>query len=638
VITAVVCLWPVAPAPAQEQEERLREEQLHDDLQEDLEVDDSREHGARVDELREQGMELYEQRYYLGAVEKWNQALDLEPWNEEIRLLVEEALARRAEVTRTVREAYLLLDEGRVERAGELLARAREKSSPRGEELYGLIVRGMRAVERALNRERYLRLIEEGDRRLEREDFQGAREYYAVARKFDPEGTLHRERIALLERRVRETEVRAGVERIREEAAGLYHAGEYGRSREAWNRLLSLSPGDQEALLFLSKIDYLERRREQREERARGYFDQGTRLYREQRYEQAIAGLESAAALGYREDEARALIEEIRETMARLERERRERSEELVAGYLREGIKLYNLNRYRESLGVLNKGLELDPENTQIREYILRDTIALREQEEREVPPGSPFYPLVQDLARLAGRAFREGAYEESVRRWEEILLIFPFNERARKGLARTLMKTDPGLASEILEGSYREAKALLEAGERREAGARLRMIVEVDPGFRDAAGLLEELDARERRERAAPTEQDRRRARDLHREGLEHYRNERLEEAVAALRDAVRLDPGLVEARVDLSRVEVRLRNLRRLASADGRGGGELSGEQRIALRRHYLNGVGLFLDGLYREAITEWEQVVKLDPDYENVRVNIQRARQRLAFEKSS
>ncbi|MFW6181984.1 MAG: tetratricopeptide repeat protein, partial [Spirochaetota bacterium] len=483
-----------------------------------------------------------------------------------------------------------------------------------------------------------LRLIDEGDRRLEEEDFQGARGYYIFARKFHPEGTLHRERIAHLERRVREAQVQARVARIREEAAGLYHAGEYGRSREAWNRLLALSPEDREARLFLSKIDYLERRREQRLERGRGHYEQGTRLYREQRYEEAITHLESAAALGFREGEARALIEEIGQNMARLEWERRERAEELVAGYLREGIKLYNLNRYRDSLSVLNRGLELDPENTQIREYILRDTLALREQEEREVPPGSPFYPLVQDLGRLAEAAYRRGSYEDSVRWWEEILLIFPFNERARKGLARTLMKTDPGLATEILEGTYREAMALLDAGGRREARARLRMIVEVDPGFRDTAGLLEELDVQEQRERASPSGQDRRRARDLYREGLEHYRNERLEEAVDALREAVRLDPGLVEARVDLSRVEVRLRNLRRIASEGDREEVGLSGEQRITLRRHYLNGVGLFLDGLYREAITEWEQVVRLDPDYENVQANIQRARQRLAYEKSS
>lgn len=541
------------------------------------------------------------------------------------------------QVARKVREAHRLLEEGGVDRAEELLAQAREESSPRSEELYGLIVRGMRAVEIARNRERYLRLIEEGDRRLEQEDFQGAREYYAFARKFHPRGTLHRERIALLEQRVRQDRLQGEVAGIREQATGLYDAGEYERSGEAWNRLLALRPGDPEALLYLSKISYLRRRREQLRERAREYFDTGKRLYGERRYEQAVTQLESAAALGYRIEEARALIGEIREAMARLEREQRERDAELVAGYLREGIKLYNLNRYRESLNVLNEGLKLDPENTQIREYILRDTIALRKEEEREVSPVSPFYPLVQDLARLADRYLAQGAYQESIRRWEEILLIFPFNERARGGLARALMMSDPGLAADILEGNYREAAGLLEAGKKQEAEAKLRMIVEVDPGFKDARRLLEELRREEEREPLV-SERDRRQALALYREGLELYRGERLEEAVAVWRRAVSLDPQLVEARVDLSRAETRLRNLRRLASTDRQREEQISGEQRIELRRRYLNGVNLFLDGLYEEAVTEWEQVLKMDPGYENVRVNIQRARRRMAYEKSS
>jgi tetratricopeptide (TPR) repeat protein len=565
--------------------------------------------------------------------------LEYEPWNEDVKVWIEKALAVRVELARKVNRAYSLLEEEDWTGAEVLLAQARGESSPKSEELYGMIVRGMRMVENQRNRERYRQLIEEGDQFLEAEKFGEAREFYLFARKFYPRGTLHGEHIALLERRVRRAQRVAEAAALREEAIGLYDRGKYERSREAWNRLLLLKPEDQEALLYLSKISFLVQKQQHLEERGREYFDTGVRLYREQQYERAITQLESAAALGYRAEEAGALIDEIQRTIARLELERRERDAELVARYLREGIKLYNLNRYRESLNVLNEGLKLDPENTQIREYVLRDTIALREQEEREVSPSSPFYELIQDLGRLAGTSFRKGLYQESIRRWEQILLIFPYNERARRGLARTLMKTDPSLAEEILEGNYREAVDLLDKGKKREAEAKLRMIVEVNPGFRDTRDLLDNLrEEEEKTEQATVTDRDRRKARALYQDGLDLYRGERLEEAVSAWREAVRLDPQFVDARVDLSRAEARLRTLRRLSSTEEETGSGLSEEQRITLRRYYLNGVNLFLDGLYQEAITEWEKVVNLDPGYENVQVNIRRAKQRMAYGESS
>ncbi len=36
--------------------------------------------------------------------------------------------------------------------------------------------------------------------------------------------------------------------------------------------------------------------------------------------------------------------------------------------------------------------------------------------------------------------------------------------------------------------------------------------------------------------------------------------------------------------------------------------------------------------MNGLYREAITEWEEVLKLDPSHDNARINIERAYKRL------
>jgi cytochrome c-type biogenesis protein CcmH/NrfG len=38
-------------------------------------------------------------------------------------------------------------------------------------------------------------------------------------------------------------------------------------------------------------------------------------------------------------------------------------------------------------------------------------------------------------------------------------------------------------------------------------------------------------------------------------------------------------------------------------------------------------------YMDGMYREAIDEWESVLKIDPDHVDAQVNITHAQRRLA-----
>jgi tetratricopeptide (TPR) repeat protein len=316
-----------------------------------------------------------------------------------------------------------------------------------------------------------------------------------------------------------------------------------------------------------------------------------------------------------------------------------------VAYYLREGIKYYNLNQYKKSLSVLSEGLKLDPENTQIREYMIRVIISLKREEEKDVPPSSPFYKLIQDLKRLGTEAFERQEYPASVRYWEEILLIFPFNEEARLNLTKALSKSDPALAREILANMFSEARDLSRKGKKREALIKLKLILDVDPAFKDAQLLAKELEAEKKvEEKRVPSAADKKKAQEFYAEGLELYRKEKLEEASRAWGRAVELDPDFVDARVYLSRAESKLRNLAKASGAAGSGSGGGAGSAaldenlRIKMKKHYLDGVNYYMNGMYREAITEWEEVLKTDPKNENVKQNIERARKRLEFGQGS
>jgi tetratricopeptide (TPR) repeat protein len=583
-----------------------------------------------------EGKELYDASHYMGAIEVWTEVLKEDPWNEEVKLLIEKALKKYEELTARLEHGYDLLEEGRIDEAQDEFSYVYEKSSSRDDEIVGMVDRGLEAVETARRDRRYMEMITEGDLHLERDEFDVALASFEGALKFYPEGEIAPQRIELTKQKKLESELGVRLSQLRADGRTLFEQDGLKASASKWEQVLQLKPGDEEALLYLSKIQFKLKERGRLLEMARGYFENGVRLFDEKRYEDAIDQFQNSIAMNYQVKRSRRYIQNSREAIGKQGERERERNAELVARYLRDGIKFYNLNRYRDSLTQLNRGLELDPENSQIKEYILRDIIALKREEEKTVPPTSPFYKLVENLKLLGQEAYNRGEYHDSIKYWEEILLIFPFNEDARISLAKTLGKTDPELAGEILAGMYRDATQLAGRDKKREAVAKLKLIREVDPDYRDTEAFIrrleEERTVKEREQRKVVTEKDRRQAERLYRKGLDLYRTQRLQEAIDTWRQALDINPEYVQARVDLSRAETKLRNLQAATSGGSEANVEASDELSIRIKKHYLEGVTFYMNGMYAEAISEWNAVLKLDPANENVKTNIDRAQRRL------
>ncbi len=540
---------------------------LHGDEQEAVQL---------LDRYVSEGKAFYSEHYYLGAVARWSLALRIDPGNDEVQRFIEDALYRYEELTGYLEEGFRLIEESRPADAYERFLYVKKNSSPKNGYLARLITKGMEYAEGG---------------------------------------------IALQEKR---------TELIRESARELFLQDRLRESRLKWQEILELMPDDDEALLFLSKISFKEKEREKFISTAQSYFENGVRLYGEGRFIDALDQFENALAMNFREEESRRFIGEIRNVISEMELLRQERNTDLVGQYLREGIKYYNLNRYNESLSQLNRGLELDPQNTQIKEYIVRVTIALKREKEKVVPPNSPFYKLVENLKMLGNQAYGRGNYHESVRYWEEILLIFPFNEEAKINLTKVLGKIDPGLSKEIIAGMYDDAVSLLRLGEHRKAEAKLKLILQVTPEYREAHTLLQQ--AAPPQESINRTDKKRRESERYYRKGIGYYQNEQLEDAIEMWRKALELNRDLVAVRIDLSKAEMKLRNLQKSASGLDDPYSEGSEALRIKIKKHYLEGVTLFMNSLYREAITEWEEVLKLDPSHDNARINIERAYKRL------
>jgi tetratricopeptide (TPR) repeat protein len=576
----------------------------------------------------EQGKALYEEKDYYEAVEKWTEVLKVDPWNEEVKLLIEDALGEIELLTEKLDEGFNLLEKGNISEAFETFVYVKNNSSPETRDLYSLLVNGFNSIEQMRNKAIYERIVRKGDELTHTGKYDQALRLFVFAHKFDPAA-------GQLPRRIEEVKKRKETFEIKQRAIDLFDREDYVASRKAWNELLEIAPYDEDAPIYLSKINFKIQESDRLRALARSYFDNGVNLFRKKQWNEAIDQFENAVAMNYRTDEARDYIERIREEIALQQERERERMTEQVAQYLREGIKYYNLNQYKKSLAALNEGLKLDPENTQIKEYIIRDIIALKREEEKSVPVTSPFYKLIEDLKRLGKESFARGNYSESVKYYEEILLIFPFNEVARINLTKALSETDPVLAREILANMYNEANDLLRRKKQREALIKLKLILEVDPENVQAKNLLNRIESENKEEKRVVSAEERQRAQKLYEDGVELYKMEKLEDAVRVWKEAVDLNPEFVDARVFLSRAESKLRTLKSVASGSSGKQTAMDDELRIKLKKHYLDGINYYMNGMYREAISEWEEIIKIDPEFESVQMNLERARKRLGYD---
>jgi len=587
----------------------------------------------KKNEYIEMGKKLYSQKDYYGAIDMWKEALAIDPWDEDVKALIQEALEKIEEVSANLQKGLELLESGNYEEAYEILKEVQENVSPGDERTLAALEKGFRRIEEERRKLRFKKLVSQGDEALEDMKLDEAERFYTEARKLYPESPVIPEKFALLEGKRNELKKIQQIQALLARGAVLYEQEELEKARGLFEEVLTLDPQNKEAKLYLSKIAFKEREKEKLLLQAKNYYETGKRFFEEGLYREAIEQFLNSIAMNYRSKEAREYIEKAKLAIEELRKKENERIVEQVSAFLREGIKYYNLNQNRKALEVLNKALQLDPENSQVKEYILRASIALKREEERSVPKTSPFYRLVETLKRLGLEAYRKGRYDESIKYWEEILLIFPYNEEAKLNLTKVLSKADPALAAEILKNLYSRAESLFSKNRKKEAEETLMIILSVDPNYSKAKKLLSIIKGSVKKERVIISEEQKAEARKLYKKGVELYSEEKLEEAIELWKKAIKLDPSFLDARVYLAKAETELRNLQRAAKL--RKETEVaSSDIHLTARKYYLDGISYYLEGLYEEAISEWEKALEIEPENERIKMNIKRAKERLEY----
>ncbi|RKX96396.1 MAG: hypothetical protein DRP84_01150 [Spirochaetes bacterium] len=587
----------------------------------------------KLEQYIEEGKALYEKGNYQGALEKWTEALKIDPWNSEVKNLIDDVLKKISNFSDELNRGFNYLDNNELDKAKKIFDKLSKEINPEDKKNYELLVKGITLLKEAEKKKEFENLLKKGDSYLNKKEIDLAEETFNEAQKLFPTDERLAKRFQKIEKIKEEIKKEERIAQLKSRARELFDQNKFQESKARWEEVLSLKPGDEEAMLYISKINFKEKEKERILALGKSYFDTGVNLYKQGRYNEAMDQFENSIAVGYQIEASQKYIDSIKEKLFEIEKKKNEDRVEKIAKYLKEGIKLYNLNKFREALKVLNDGLKLDPDNTQVKEYIVIVSIALKRQEEKRVPMTSPFYPLVENLKRLAKNAYEKGNYTDAIKYYEEILLIFPFNEYAKLNLTKVLKKTDPELASDILSNMIKEAEDLLCKGKKRESLEKLKTVLDVDPNNKKAGLLYRKLKSEMEASKKIVTRDMINRAKQLYNQGVEFYKKEDLKDAISKWKEAISIYPDFVEARISLAKAETKLRNLKLIEAGKGQAESE---SISIAIKRHYIDGLNYYMSGLYKEAISEWKELLKLNPEDESFKKriyqNIKRAEQRL------
>ena len=260
----------------------------------------------RTSHYVEQGKALYAEKDYYGAVEKWTEVLKADPWNEEVKLLIEDALGEIEHLTEKLDEGFVLMEKGNLDEAFETFMYVKNNSSPETRDIYSMLARGFYSIERMRNRAIYERIILTGDELTRAEKYDQALHVFLFAHKFDPAA-------GQVPRKIEEVKKRKEISEVKQRAIDLFEGEEYLASRKAWEELLEIAPSDRDAPIYLSKINFKIQESDRLRALARSYFDNGVILFKKSQWNEAIDQFENAIAMNYRADEARDYIEQIRE-------------------------------------------------------------------------------------------------------------------------------------------------------------------------------------------------------------------------------------------------------------------------------------------------------------------------------------
>ena len=606
-------------------------------------------------QLDEQAEAYYKEKDYNKAVALWLNILDSEPDNEKIQKKIEliYELKQQKDIEYQKSKLYYKItkkrfSEDRLKEGIESGNSSMEsfitayRIDPRDPELEGMLD-DMKELEKEVNAAKEKVRVSEAMRKrfeelkvlaiaeMDKESYETAlklwEEMLAIFPK-DVEAAEGKRKCKLA------IENRLKFEKIRNffaQGKKLYDAEQYQLSRVEFNQVLKIDPTNREAKNYINDIDEkLEDRRlyQERLQQAEDFYISGINNIKAENYDLAQEDFESALALIDNYKDARDRLSSIdRLKKEYLEREKY-RKIETINREFQDGLLALSDGRFNDAIASFSKTLYLDPENKQAQKYLTQAKDAQRQLEEEIVDRNSPYYDIINALAVSGIDLYKKGRYQESMKKWDQILELFPKNRDANIYRLKCFIKINPDSYKRITENAVTDGKALLKKRDFSGALKKFELVKAISakyPGINNliaraksgvTVGEVKDLSPGE----TAQVGNRYRQALALYKKGgMQNYAK-----AAELLRYVVDKEPNNTKAIISLNKIEVQLRG-EAVGSIATRV--NLTEEQKLKAKQHYYRGINYYSSNNYRKAIEEWRKVLSIDPDNIKAKNNIRK-----------
>jgi tetratricopeptide (TPR) repeat protein len=349
--------------------------------------------------------------------------------------------------------------------------------------------------------------------------------------------------------------------------------------------------------------------------RARDFFQKA-------KFDEALDEIDRALFLDKKNTEAEKLRQVI--FLKRLEQKKIFEAER-VSTLLGKGIVFYNTGRYDVAVSTLEECLKMAPQNSTVLEYLELARGALRTDRDENLQPHSPYYSIVYQERLLALNFFNLGQRAFSLEYWKKILFLLPKNREASIYASRCYRDLNPAIYSQIINDKIVEIRNEMARKNLLNAEHLLGALLQIDNTDSKVQSIQKEFEAIKNALFKKP--KDTTKIQGFYDQAISAYNDQNYSLAETLWKSIILEYPDEVQAKVFLSRIET-------LQKFNAKEFLVQENDTEKQIREFQIQGMTYYNSGKLKEAILEWQKILKLQPDDRRALSNIKRARSFLEY----
>ncbi len=410
-----------------------------------------------------------------------------------------------------------------------------------------------------------------------------------------------------------------------------YELKDFKSARQDFMNVLQLDPENNLAQDYIERIDEIlnsKKKFEQRIREAENFYISGIKNLRDNKFDEARDDFENTISLFANYKDAKEKLASI--PKLRLDFERREKDRKLrqINEEFQSGLIALADSKYQDAISAFEKTLKLDPGNKLAAAYIIRAKDAQKLVEDEIVDENSSYYSLVNSLAVSGKKLFEAGKFEESKKRWNQILELFPSNRLANEYIFKCELRLNPVAGEAVIKKIIAEGEDFLKQKEYRSAYRKFELVKSINPEYPGLTALLKKAEREQTYTATVTLTQDEKN--DLDRRynlGMSYYQKggeDNLKKALVELRWVASKDPNNIKAVVAVNKIESQTRAGAETVQKEG---SKLTPEQEALVRKYYYSGINYYSNNDFKRAIAEWRKVIAIDPNHTRAKNNIRK-----------